>query len=130
MSQLSEFTKELIGKTLTEIDVNNDRDEIVFTTSNHEKYKLYHSQDCCERVEIEDICGDLGDLLNSPLLIAEEITYEQDEEPPEVNKTDYEDDSFTWTFYKLATIHGSITIRWLGESNGYYSEAVDFEKMN
>ena len=59
--------------------------------------------------------------------MAEEVI--SDENPPEVTK-EYQESSYTWTFYKFATIKGSVTIRWYGESNGYYSESVDFERMD
>jgi len=118
----------LKGQTLVDIQVNKEKDRIVFTSSSGNKYLMYHVQDCCECVDIEDICGDLNDLLNTPILLAEEVIGEQDKNPEGVDAPEYQD-SFTWTFYKLATIKGAVTIRWYGESNGYYSESVDFGKI-
>lgn len=115
---------ELLGTTLIKID-NNQDEELIFTLDTGEQYKMYHRQDCCENVSIEDIIGELDDLIGSPLLMAEEVT--SDANPEGVTKGYQE--SFTWTFYKFATIKGYVTIRWYGESNGYYSESVDFEKI-
>jgi len=118
---------ELIGKTLINIDVDMEKDEIIFTCDNGDMYKMYHQQDCCESVVIDDINGDINDLIGSPILIAEELTF-LDENLDNVEKPEYQD-SFTWTFYKLATIKGFVDIRWYGDSNGYYSESVDFKKL-
>lgn len=118
--------KELIGKTMRKVDNIGSR-EIVFVEEDGSIYKLYHEQDCCESVRVEDICGDLNDLVGSPIVMAEEIT--NDGAEPEGWKPDEYMDSYTWTFYKFATIKGYVTIRWLGESNGYYSEHVSFEKV-
>ncbi len=115
----------LLGKIITQIERSND--ELIFITSEGDKYRMYHEQDCCEGVSIDDINGDLDDLLNSPILMAEEVI--SNENPSDYNPDMYQD-SFTWTFYKLATIKGYVTIRWYGESNGYYSESVSFVKMN
>lgn len=117
----------LLGKTLVSIErvtPDKDQDELIFTTNEGEIYKLFHNQDCCESVAIEDIEGDLNDLIGSPILQAEEII------SGDLNGLTYTPDSFAWTFYKLATIKGYVTIRWLGESNGCYSENVDFVKLN
>lgn len=113
----------LVGKTLS--SVRRDGDAIYFETADGETYKQYHCQDCCESVAIEDICGDLEDLVGAPILQAEEST--SDTRPSDLPKEEYEPDSQTWTFYRLATIKGSVVIRWYGSSNGYYSESVDFE---
>lgn len=109
----------LLGQTITEIHkgkCNIDDDYLKIQTES-KKYIMNHSQQCCESVYIESIVGDLDDLIGTPILMAEEVTQEG-------NDDDFE--SSTWTFYKLATIKGYVTIRWLGVSSGYYSESVDF----
>ena len=116
---------DLVGKVLIEIKVTQDK--IVFVTDKGEKYKLYHEQDCCESVTVEDICGDVSDLLHNPIFVAEESSFEKDSNI--MPGMDEYDESYTWTFYKLDTIKGGITIRWYGESNGYYSESVSFARI-
>lgn len=105
----------LQGKTLVSIErITGDDDMLVFTTQDGEVIYQYHEQDCCEGVTIDDIVGDLGDLIGHPLLKAEETSNS--------GETDW--GSETWTFYDLATIKGSVQIRWYGSSKGYYSESV------
>ena len=115
--------KDLIGKIITKIEASED--EIIFTSKCGNTYKMYHEQDCCENVTIEDIIGDLKDLIGTPILKADDV-FSKNKNPKCTEKPEYQDESFTWTFYKLATIKGYVDIRWYGESNGYYSEAVDF----
>lgn len=107
----------LIGQTLKEIHQINDV-EIHFITSTEKIYQMKHIEDCCEDVSIDEIVGDMDWLIGTPILVAEERTNSD-------NPRNEKDESFTWTFYELATIKGSVTIRWYGESNGYYSESVD-----
>ena len=114
----------LLGKTLVKIERDGD-ERLTFHTAD-EAFVMYHSQDCCETVEIAEIIGDLDDLIGSPILLAEEVQSETD---PEGYTHDYQPESMTWTFYKLRTLKGDVTIRWLGTSNGYYSESVDFERL-
>ena len=114
--------EDLIGKTLA--NVENEDSEVVFTADNGRKWKLYHDQDCCESVSVEDVIGDLADLVGSPLLMAEEISNTEDP-----GKLDKYDESYTWTFYKFATVKGYVTIRFYGTSNGYYSERVSFTEL-
>lgn len=117
--------QDLIGKTIYKITgAGKDSDEIMFHCTDSSVYKMYHEQNCCESVTIDDIVGDIDDLIDSPIVRAEEKTSGGDNGDPE-------DDlgSHTYTFYTLATIKGYVDIRWYGTSNGYYSEAVSFEKV-
>lgn len=112
---------DMLGKTITNIVVHDDY-EIIFECADGTAYQMYHAQNCCEDVYIEDICGDLTALIGKPLTMAEEST-NNDGEP----KNKY-DESFTWTYYKLATINGYVTIRWYGTSNGYYCEEAQVDR--
>lgn len=116
-----------LNKTFVEIIREEDYSRITFIDENKTKYIMYHEQDCCESVYIEDIEGDLDDLIGTPILQAEEVENEEYEDAWLKQRKDDGNsiDCYTWTFYKLATIKGYVTIRWLGESNGYYSERVD-----
>lgn len=122
--------KELLGKTLTKVE-NNSYEEIIFTCEDGKQYKMYHGQDCCEMVSIDDIVGDLQDLVGSPILKAEEVSNYKPTSKKDIKLTKEANEygSCTWTYYKFATIKGYVDIRWYGESNGYYSESVDFILM-
>ncbi|MCB0471729.1 MAG: hypothetical protein KDC56_01585 [Flavobacteriaceae bacterium] len=136
---MAEFN-ELKGKTLTKIE--NNVDELIFHCADGDVYKMWHEQDCCESVDLDDVCGDLDDLIGSEILEAEEVSNEPFEKEWEgrFNKVDewgdkttedgdWYPESHTWTFYKIGTFKGSVTLRWFGSSNGYYSESVDFAKQ-
>jgi hypothetical protein len=110
--------EDMVGKVFT--SVTQDGREMVFA-NDKEKFIFYHYQDCCESVYIDDIVGDLSDLVGEPLLIAEEVSGEA----PVLDDEYHE--CVEWTFYKFATRKGYVDVRWMGESNGYYSTSVSFD---
>lgn len=112
---------DILGKTITKITgAEVESKYILFECSDGSKYLMFHQQECCEDVYVEDICGDVEKLIGHPLFKTEVAS----------KKTDASEDySATWTFYHLATIKGYVDIRWYGTSNGYYSEEVGFAKV-
>lgn len=125
MYQQAEIS-ELQGLVFSDVTGEVGGEEICFHLPDGSYFKMWHSQDCCESVSVEDICGDLSDLIGWPILSASEETSET--MPDERER--YEDESRLWTFYRLATIKGYVTIRWYGTSNGYYSVSVGIDKIS
>lgn len=117
--------EELLGKTFIAVERDDDARQILFKTTTGEIYRQFHQQDCCESVYIESVVGDLEDLVGSPILMADEVISKNTNPDDRYRSNDY--GTFTWTFYKLATLKGYVDIRWYGSSNGYYSERVSLE---
>lgn len=116
----------LEGKIITKIEGEKGDDSIKFFTEDGEVLELYHEQDCCEYVRVEDIVGNLDDLIGSTVIKAEEI--EGVNASPVREESGWSAESYTWTFYDIATDKGFVTIRFYGESNGYYSERVNVRR--
>lgn len=115
---MSELDK-IVGTTITGIKgLKRYSDEVIISTSKGH-LKFFHEQDCCESVTLEDFEDD-GITFGAKVLSVEEVC--SCDNPPENC-----DESFTWTFYKIETTKGGLWMRWLGESNGCYSESVDME---
>lgn len=126
MAKLSE----LVGRVLDHIGVTED--EVTFFMQDGGVYKLMHHQDCCESVYIEDIDGapdDLAGALVTSFEAPEGKTYAALFSLYGVEQRYQESESYTWTFYRLETSKGGLCIRFIGESNGYYSESVDFVEL-
>ena len=106
--------------------LNPGSSSIIFVCKDNTIIEMSHEQECCESVIVEgaDSYDNKDDIYTD---------CEWCEMSKEVNHDAISDnlcfnafDSFTWTFYKVKTNRGYDTIRWYGESNGYYSEEVDF----
>lgn len=89
------------------ICIRTDRGDLLFA----------HEQICCESVSVEDVDGDPSLMVGWEL----ESCYVSSS-PMDENDSH---GSMTWTFYRVVGELETLTIRWLGESNGCYSEEVD-----
>jgi len=76
-----------------------------------------HENDCCELVGVSQVDGDPSKHVGA-------VVYDFLEKS-RIATSDEVDESGTWTFYTLKTSAGYLDWRWLGTSNGYYSESVD-----
>ena len=116
----------LVGKTITEIQGGFAGSEaIVFTCSDGSMYRMYHAQQCCESVSVEDMVGDIHRLIGSVVQSAY-----VDSNGVDCDGFSGSDEEQQWTFYRITTMNGeTVTIRWYGTSNGYYSTDVSFVQL-
>lgn len=109
-----------VGATISSANGMQVNSESVTVWTDKGVLSMKHYQDCCESVLVEDVIGDPNDLVGAQILEVRE-------------STKHEDDgvwSTTWTFYHIITDKADIAIRWIGTSNGFYSESVSCEWTN
>jgi len=117
-----DFSK-LVGKSFQQVVVDDDSVTFVYAAFTGDIYTICHFDECCEDVYLEDVCGDIEDLIEEEILISELVTKEGDPLDP-----DHE--SNTWSFLKIGTRRGVVTFRWYGSSNGCYGESVGIYKLH
>ena len=115
-----EINEEFVNKKILKIEgLEVDSEQVIIYFEKGE-IKIYHEQDCCESVYLEDICGNVK--------LENQKFYEIVEKQCDLGAKDGDyDDSYTWTFYTMITSKGYLDLRFYGTSNGYYSESVDIE---
>lgn len=120
---VNRYTDHLMGKTIADIQgLKKDSEYVQIRFTDGSYLSMYHEQDCCESVTLEDFDNDAETLIGSTMLKVEEcISNENDEEFNPLADYDY---SYTWTFYTIFTSKGIMKLRWYGTSNGWYSEDV------
>jgi hypothetical protein len=123
--------EEFLGKTFTEVSAIGDNTSLYFKTET-EVYEMFHEPDCCEDVYLDEYHGDFKDLVGKPILKAEESIKTMDDYSKEELKDNdmLDEESFTWTFYNIATIKGDVQLKWYGVSNGYYSESISIKTIS
>lgn len=109
------MTEQKIVKAVRGLEKYSDEMIVEFTDGS--VFYMKHFQDCCENVSIEDVDGDVTDLLGGEWLDVEEHTKD------DVMEDDW-DGIGMWTFYTIKTSKGTVWIRWYGSSNGYYGVGV------
>ena len=122
---------DLEGKKVVEIlgaEVGSEK--LTFVCDDGEKYSMEYFGECCASCSIEDIAGDTADLIGTIVRAEDPSSLDNFNENDEAKAAHggYEPDSFTWTFFIVGTTKGTVTIRWYGSSNGYYSESPNFYK--
>ena len=107
--------EQLTGMTITAVVYKEVNESLLIHLNTH-VLEMIHFQDCCETVYLADVVGSFEDLIGYPLLEVSESR---------VGITSANAESSTASYYNFKTVKASVQLRWVGESNGYYSETID-----
>jgi hypothetical protein len=113
---------DLVGEVLEAVDIDGGENQILLTTRSGRKFLVYHEQDCCETVQIVGQDGNFDNLIGKPLIEARDFAVDTGE-----TESDY--DSQTTTTLVFRVDDQTVISRWIGDSNGYYSESVDIAEL-
>ncbi len=104
---------EFINKECTFFTTTSDTAH--FICAGMGEFVIYHPQDCCERVCLEEI---LGEIPATPFLI-KKIT-----ETGDISGEGYGDEVVENQFYLFETSKGDFILHFNGTSNGFYGTSV------
>ena len=113
---------DLVGEVLDAVDIDREENQILLTTRSGRKFLVYHEQDCCEKVAISGQDGNFDKLIGKPIVEARDFAVDTGE-----SESDY--DSQTTTTLVFRVDDQTVISRWIGDSNGYYSESVDIAEL-
>lgn len=94
--------------------------EVRFVFHDGTEVRMYHTQECCEYVVLEDF----EDLKAEDLVGCRIVEFEA---ATKSGGNLYEEHQ--WTFYNIRTTGMDVNLRWFGSSNGYYSTSVSVERV-
>jgi ribulose bisphosphate carboxylase small subunit len=111
-----------IQKITKVFGLEEESESVEIHLANGYKIIFWHDQECCEDVHLLEYDDIQAEELVGGLLISVECE-STGLGLSELDKKDLQ--SATWTFYRIRTTKQDITLRFLGSSNGYYSEDVE-----
>ncbi len=111
----------LVGEVLDSVDIDREENQILLTTRSGRRFMVYHEQDCCESVRMVGQNGSFDELIGKPIVEARDFAVDTSEEAI--------DSSQTTTTLVFRVDDQTVISRWIGDSNGYYSESVDIAEL-
>ena len=108
----------MVGQGLQSVDTNANLVRLKFLNN---EYEIYHCQDCCESVNLY-----AHDMKN---LIGKNIEKVEVETNNDLMPGQDQMESWTNTIYRFWGEGCQGYLHFLGQSNGYYGEGVDFRKV-